>query len=85
MYPILAYLGYSDETGPAWVVSCQRTVGFWGRLLGKSEDAELGAVLEAIDAILREDDRITEIRWFADAPLDPFSKTEHGTSPKTES
>ena len=48
-YPILAYLAYSDDTGPAWVVCCHRTIGFWGRLLGKSEDRELSGVLEAID------------------------------------
>ena len=84
-YPILAYLAYSDDTGPAWVVSCQRTVGFLGRLLGKSEDRELTTVVEAIDDTLRKDGRITDVRWFADPPFDPFSQAKYDTSPKAKS
>ena len=84
-YPVAAYLAYLDHTGPAWVVSCRRTIGFLGRLLGKSEDIELTRVLEAIDDALKKDGRITDIRWFPDVPYDPFSQTEYALSPKTES
>jgi hypothetical protein len=84
-YHILSYLAYSDDTGSAWVVTCQRSVGFWGKLFGRSDDTDLAPVLEAIDDIIKRDNRLTDIRWFEETPLDPFSQQKHATSPQTRS
>lgn len=80
-YPIVAYLAYSDDMGPVWAVYCQRTIGFWDRLVGRYEEKELSRVLEAIHDVLLQNSRITDIRWFPEPPFDPFSEKKYGISP----
>ena len=80
-YEILSYIYYPDETDAVWAVECAPRLGFWARLLGKSEDSELGAVLKAIDETLRNDSRVREKRWFKDLPGSPFAAQRYGRSP----
>lgn len=85
VYPILSYLACSDDAGAAWVVSCQRRVGFLRKLFGESDERDIGPVLDAIDDVLKKDPRITDMRWFAETPFDPFSEKKYATSPRNQS
>ena len=85
VYPIFSSVLYPEKSGAPWVVSCERQISFWGRLLGRSEEKDMGLVLDAIDDTLRNDARITDMRWFKDAPCDPFSEKKYATSPRSES
>ena len=85
VYPVFSYVLYPEKSGAPWVVSCERQIGFWGRLLGRSEEKDMGLVLDAIEDILRNDARITDMRWFGKAPCDPFSEKKYATSPRSES
>ena len=49
-----------------WEISCPRTLRFFARLRGKSEDAELQSLLNALDEILQEEKTITDIKWYSD-------------------
>jgi hypothetical protein len=49
-----------------WEVSCPRTLGFFARLRGKSEDAELQNVVNALDEILQDEETITDVKWYGD-------------------
>jgi hypothetical protein len=49
-----------------WEIDCPRTKGFVGRLFGKSEEGELGSVVNAIAEILRDEEAITRIKWYRD-------------------
>ena len=85
IYPILSYVLYPEKTGAPWVISCGRQIGFWRRLFGKSEEKDIGLVLDAIHDTLKNDARIRDVRWFEDAPLAPFSERRYATSPRNES
>jgi hypothetical protein len=76
---------YPKKTGAPWVISCPRQIGFWRRLFGKSEEKDIGLVLDAIHDRLKNDARIRDVRWFEDAPLAPFSEKKYATSPRNES
>jgi hypothetical protein len=81
-YKVFCYLYTPDEASPVWVVECPATIGFWGKLTGKSEERELSAVLAAIDDTLKSDARVKETRWFADLPAEPFSAKKYAISPQ---
>ena len=85
-YQILSFLTYPDPAGPVWEVSCAPTIGFWGKLFGKSEDKELGPLLDAIHDTLKSDSHIKEMRWFPESSVssDPFAEKKYATSPRSE-
>lgn len=85
-YQILSCLAYADDTAPVWEVSCPPTIGFWGKLFGKSEEKELGPLLDAILDTLKSDGRIKEMRWFREPSIspDPFAAKNYATSPRAE-
>ena len=58
-YQILCYL-LEPGSDPIWVVECARTLSAIARWRGKSEEAELGAVVMAIHETLQEDSRVRE-------------------------
>jgi hypothetical protein len=60
-----------------WEIDCPRTTGLIGRLLGKSEEAELKNLTDAIAEILRDDQTITHIKWYRNYPerLDEYVHT----------
>jgi len=49
-----------------WEIDCPRTIGFIGRLFGKSEEDELGTLVNAIAEILRDEEVITHVKWYSD-------------------
>jgi hypothetical protein len=46
-----------------WEVCCPATVGFFGRLFGRSDHCEHKRVLEAIDEVLRQASGVRDVRW----------------------
>lgn len=81
-YKILSYLYYPDEVEPIWAVECVPKLGFLAKLLGKSEEVELAALLGAIHDTLLVDARVRDQRWFKKAlPASPFSVSEYALSP----
>jgi hypothetical protein len=83
-YKILCYVYTPDPVDPVWVVECPPTIGFLGKLMGKSDDRQIGPIVEAIHDTLRIDSHIRETRWFADLPFEPFSVARYDTSPNTK-
>jgi hypothetical protein len=63
-YPLM--VSHSAMEGDYWEISCPRTLGFFARLRGKSEDAELQSVVNALDEILQDEETITDIKWYGD-------------------
>jgi hypothetical protein len=47
-----------------WEIDCPRTKGLISRLFGKSEEDELGSLVNAIADILRDEEAITHIKWY---------------------
>ncbi|NIM49284.1 MAG: hypothetical protein GTN78_19895 [Gemmatimonadales bacterium] len=76
-------IGLYDPEYGAWVVQCPRKYGFLKKLLGATEERELGSLLDAIHGCLQEDDAVYDVRWFADkVPSDPFRAEPHATGPR---
>lgn len=63
-YPLM--VSHSAMEDDYWEVSCPRTLGFFARLRGKSEDAELQNVVNALDEILQDEETITDVKWYGD-------------------
>jgi hypothetical protein len=63
-YPLMVCRSSINED--YWEISCPRKVGTFARLLGKSEETELQNLTNAIDEILRGEEKITEIKWYGD-------------------
>ena len=63
-YPLMVSPSATEED--LWEISCPRTLGFFSRIRGKSEDAELQNLVNALDEILQDDETITDIKWFSD-------------------
>lgn len=79
-YRILCYVLEPGEE-PVWVVECARTLGLIAKWRGKSEEQELGTVVTAIHETLKNDSRVSEIRWFPELPAIPFEESTYDTSP----
>ena len=47
------------------------TIGFFSKLLGRDESAELTVLSQAIDRSLKRHESITEVRWYTRMPTDP--------------
>jgi hypothetical protein len=77
---ILCYL-LEPGKDPVWVVECARTLGLIAKWRGKSEEQELGTVVTAIHETLKNDSRVSEIRWFSELPALPFERSTYHTSP----
>jgi hypothetical protein len=80
-YEVLSYIYVPEEADAVWAVDCAPTLGTWAKLTGKSEDAELGALLIAIYDTLKNDSRVIDMRWFEELPAKPFSVQKYGRSP----
>jgi len=63
-YPVM--VSHSAMEDRYWEVSCPRTLGFFARFRGKSEDAELQNVVNALDEILQDEKTITDVKWYGD-------------------
>lgn len=80
-YEILSFVGLPDKIDATWVVECRPVLGLLSRLMGRSEEQELEAVLKAIHEVLTGESRVTEIRWFKTLPSDPFRARKYWSSP----
>lgn len=80
-YEVQSFIYVPGETDAVWAVDCPPTLGAWARFSGKSEDAELSAVLIAIHETLKNDARVIDMRWFKELPAEPFSVLQYGRSP----
>jgi hypothetical protein len=49
-----------------WEISCQSKTGTLAKLFGKSEEAELQNLTDAIDEILRSEKTVRDIKWYKD-------------------
>ena len=63
-YPLMVCR--SIENDDYWEISCPRTLGFFARLLGKSENTELQNLIDALDGILQGEKTVTDIKWYSD-------------------
>ena len=79
-YRILCYI-FEPGKDPVWVVECPRTLGLTAKWRGKSEEQELGTVVTAIHETLKNDSRVSEVRWFPKLPAIPFEESTYDTSP----
>ncbi len=68
-YPLMVSRSVMEDD--YWEISCPRTLRFFARLLGKSEDAELQSLVKILDEILQKEKTITDIKWYSD-----YSKLE---------
>jgi hypothetical protein len=63
-YPLMICLNFEDKKH--WEIICPRRKGFFSREFGVGYEAELGELVQAIDEILRSDERISDVKWFED-------------------
>ena len=63
-YPLMVC--QSSINADYWEISCPQTLGFFARLFGKSEDAEMQNLTDALDGILQGEKTITDIKWYSD-------------------
>ena len=63
-YPLM--VSHSAMKEDFWEISCPHTLGTLDRFRGKSEDAELQNLTDTLDAILHENEIITDIKWYSD-------------------
>jgi hypothetical protein len=63
-YPLM--VSRSSMEDDYWEISCPRTLGFFARLCGRSEDTELKNLISALEEILQNEKRITDIKWYSD-------------------
>jgi hypothetical protein len=73
-YQVLCFIYDPNPLAPVWIVQVPKKLGFWDRLMGKSEDSQLKPVLDAIEYTLGSDKRVKEMRWFNKLPAKPFNK-----------
>jgi hypothetical protein len=59
-------VSHSPTEEDFWEITCPRTLGAFARLRGKSEDAELRNLIDALDEILHAEKTITDIKWYSD-------------------
>ena len=64
-----------------WEVHCDRAVGFFESLRGRRDEKELGEILDAIHAVLKNNKRVHEVRWFDEPQVDAFAQRRYATSP----
>ncbi len=80
-YHLMVGLYYSDQG--AWVVHCPRKYGFLKRIFGATEENEIGRLLDAIHGFLRENNAVSELRWFREKiPSDPFKTKTFAVGPR---
>ncbi len=63
-YPIMVCRSIQNDD--YWEISCPRTLGFFARLFGKSENSELQNLVNTLDEILQADKTIADIKWYSD-------------------
>lgn len=63
-YPLMVSRSAMEED--YWEISCPRTLKFFARLRGKSEDVELQSLVNVLDEILQDKKTITHIKWYSD-------------------
>lgn len=63
-YPLMVSRSAMKED--YWEISCQRTLRFFARLCGKSEDTEMQNLVNTLDEILQDEKTITDIKWYSD-------------------
>lgn len=63
-YPLMVC--QSSTNDDYWEISCPRTLGFFARIRGKSEDTELQNLVNTLDEILQDEKTITDIKWYSD-------------------
>ena len=63
-YPLM--VSHSAMEDDYWEISCPRTLRFFARLRGKSEDTELQNLVNTLDEILQDEKTITHIKWYGD-------------------
>lgn len=77
-YEIMIAFDFVDEK--TWEISCSTNLGFIAKLFGKSEQQELGSLINAISQILQSDARVISMKWnprFGDRSHDlPSPKVE---------
>ena len=59
-------IGFNHEDDKSWQVSCPPVLGFWSRLLGRSEVSEHERLIRAIHDILQTEPRFNDVRWQKD-------------------
>ena len=63
-YPLMVSRSAMEED--YWEISCPRTLRFFARLRGKSEDTELQNLVNTLDEILQDEKTIKDIKWYSD-------------------
>jgi len=63
-YPLMVSRSAMEED--YWEISCPRTLKFFARLRGKSEDTEMQSLVNVLDEILQDEKTITDIKWYSD-------------------
>ncbi len=81
-YTLSCSLYLPDEVDPVWIVECDPHYSFWQRLVGYSEEEELGRLLDALAALLARDPRPREVRWFRYIPSNPFHTERFSPTPR---
>ena len=71
----LKILGYLEDGDMEWLASIETSVGFFGRLLGKSDLREREELAKGLEKALRTDQRFQKIRWH---------EGEQGMSPSSD-
>jgi hypothetical protein len=61
-YEIMAAFDFVE--GDSWEVNCPPTLGFFPRLLGKTEEKELSSLIGAIHAVMQSNSRVKEMLWY---------------------
>ena len=81
-YQVLCGLLEPKERDSVWIVECPRTLGWWARLRGRSEEAELTRVVTALHEVFTASPRVRQVRWFDDdVPPDAFEGTRGAGRP----
>ena len=79
-FEILCFIYVPDGRNSLWQVHCQRNLGWFSRLLGKSEEDELVDVVLAIHKVLTTSPRVGAVRWYKEEV--PFDGMEHKSGKK---
>lgn len=53
------------QTGSTWLLTCDPVTPLWRRLFGCTDVTLQNKVLSAVDFVLKNDPRISNVRWFS--------------------
>lgn len=76
---VLCYI--YEPRAETWVVEVLQKTGFLARLRGRTAEAEVTTVVEAVHEILLQDPRVRESRWFSELPATPFQSDSFSMGP----